>query len=383
MYYTDSRTGAARWDNPATAQGAHIGRELALSGAPDFEIGAESKLILDRDAEIVRLKAALEAKESDVDAAKRGTHRDLDRELRLRRMAEALKGQKRAKNLDAWRNEHVVAWFMELELDAYVPALVESRVDGLLLLNMDEDDFRELGVVKRLHQRKLDVALRKYKVRYERQQHGGDSSLDVGDDDDDVDEDDSDSPSSESSRSSAPAQEVGGDVDEDDLLPTEEELLELNLDRANVQIEVIFPGDEETYPRVGDVVRCHYICTLAGKPDVHVENTRRRRTPFEFVLGIGQVIRGWERGVLQMSFGERSRVTVSAAYAYGAEGRLPLIPPNADLVFDMELIRWRPRKVWTKPLLQQPGLSERPYEDDDDPGDVEESLDSDNEYDDG
>ena len=53
--------------------------------------------------------------------------------------------------------------------------VLASKVDGLLLLNMDEDDFRELGITKRLHQRKIDIALKKYKLRYERREAGGDA----------------------------------------------------------------------------------------------------------------------------------------------------------------------------------------------------------------
>ncbi|EGB09880.1 hypothetical protein AURANDRAFT_8873, partial [Aureococcus anophagefferens] len=105
-----------------------------------------------------------------------------------------------------------------------------------------------------------------------------------------------------------------------------------------VQIEVLFPGDEETYPQIGDVVRCHYVCKLhdGGK---EIENTRKSKRTFEFVLGIGQVIRGWDRGVLQMSFGERSKLTISPEYGYGSDGVKPLIPPNAKLIFDLELLR--------------------------------------------
>ncbi|KAH8059016.1 peptidyl-prolyl cis-trans isomerase [Aureococcus anophagefferens] len=266
------------------------------------ELGPDSALIVSRDEEIKALKARLEEKEAEIEEVKQGTYEQLGKEVRLKRMADALKGQKRAKNFDEWRNEHVVAWFLELDLEEHVPSLLASKVDGLLLLNMDEDDFKELGITKRLHQRRID------------------------DDDveDDMDDDESQGASSSSSSSSenddlGPEVLAADDVDEDDLLPTEEELLELKQDRDNVQIEVLFPGDEETYPQIGDVVRCHYVCKLhdGGK---EIENTRKSKRTFEFVLGIGQVIRGWDRGVLQMSFGERSKLTISPEYGYGSDG---------------------------------------------------------------
>jgi FKBP-type peptidyl-prolyl cis-trans isomerase len=55
-------------------------------------------------------------------------------------------------------------------------------------------------------------------------------------------------------------------------------------------------------------------------------------------IGVGDVIRGWEEGVAQMSKGERAKLTCPPDYAYGAKGMAPVIPENATLVFDVELI---------------------------------------------
>jgi len=62
-----------------------------------------------------------------------------------------------------------------------------------------------------------------------------------------------------------------------------------------------------------------------------------------------------------MSVGERSKIKISAEYAYGKPGLFPIIPPDADLVFDLTLLGFRARAEWIKPLIQQPGLSEKPY----------------------
>ena len=53
-----------------------------------------------------------------------------------------------------------------------------------------------------------------------------------------------------------------------------------------------------------------------------------RHRPFEFVVGTGQVIRGWDVAIRQFSFGERSKVSVTAKYAYGSKGYPPAVPPN-------------------------------------------------------
>ena len=147
-YYTNVRTNEVRWDNPAEA--------LSLIKAEDAapELGPDSQLIVSKDSEIERLKKEVEDAKREAYEAKTSTHAKLDKDLRLERMANALKGQKRSRHFDEWRNEHIVAWFLEMDLEEYVPAVLASKVDGLLLLNMDEDDFRELGITKRLHQRK-------------------------------------------------------------------------------------------------------------------------------------------------------------------------------------------------------------------------------------
>jgi FKBP-type peptidyl-prolyl cis-trans isomerase len=61
------------------------------------------------------------------------------------------------------------------------------------------------------------------------------------------------------------------------------------------------------------------------------------KQPFQFTLGGGQVIQGWDRGVLGMKVGERRRLTIPADLAYGAQGSPPKIGPNEALIFDIDL----------------------------------------------
>lgn len=96
-------------------------------------------------------------------------------------------------------------------------------------------------------------------------------------------------------------------------------------------------GDGRTFPKVGDTLTMHYIGRLS-KDDTQFDSSRDRGTPFTFTIGEGEVIKGWDEGVMKMSVGERGILQVPAAKGYGARGAGGKIPPNADLYFDVELL---------------------------------------------
>eukprot|EP01102_Stenamoeba_stenopodia_P002266 TRINITY_DN12062_c0_g1_i1.p1 TRINITY_DN12062_c0_g1~~TRINITY_DN12062_c0_g1_i1.p1 ORF type:complete len:111 (+),score=21.62 TRINITY_DN12062_c0_g1_i1:78-410(+) len=100
--------------------------------------------------------------------------------------------------------------------------------------------------------------------------------------------------------------------------------------------QVLTPGDGKTFPKPGNTVRVHYTGTLLDGTRFDCSRTKGR--PFEFQIGRGNVIQGWDEGVLQMSVGERSKLTISSDYAYGPDGIPGVIPRNATLVFDVELL---------------------------------------------
>ena len=102
-----------------------------------------------------------------------------------------------------------------------------------------------------------------------------------------------------------------------------------------LQIETLTAGDSMT-AEAGKRVSVHYEGRLADGSVF--DASRPRGQPFAFTIGAGQVIRGWEEGVDGMQVGESRRLTIPPELGYGAEGAGDVIPPNATLVFEIELL---------------------------------------------
>jgi len=106
---------------------------------------------------------------------------------------------------------------------------------------------------------------------------------------------------------------------------------------SGLEIEFLSKPDAcDRVARNGDMLEMHYTGTLEdGKK---FDSSRDRSEPFKFQIGVGQVIKGWEEGVMGMCVGEQRRLIVPAALGYGDQGAGDIIPGGATLYFDVELM---------------------------------------------
>ena len=102
--------------------------------------------------------------------------------------------------------------------------------------------------------------------------------------------------------------------------------------------EVVGTGQEA---KKGDMVSVHYTGTL--KDGKKFDSSKDRGRPFSFPLGAGRVIKGWDEGVAGMKVGGKRKLIIPANLAYGPQGMPPVIPPNAELTFEVELLQVGPK----------------------------------------
>ncbi len=110
-------------------------------------------------------------------------------------------------------------------------------------------------------------------------------------------------------------------------------------DTKGVKITVIKEGNGQT-AKSGDTVAMNYTGTLSDGTvfDSNVDPKFNHVQPFVFTIGAGQVISGWDIGVAGMKIGEKRKLVIEPEFAYGEAGAGGVIPPNATLSFDVELI---------------------------------------------
>ena len=116
--------------------------------------------------------------------------------------------------------------------------------------------------------------------------------------------------------------------------------MSLTMTSTGLQYEDITVGDGAE-AKAGDHVSVHYTGWLQnedGSAGAKFDSSKDRNQPFEFPLGAGHVIKGWDQGVQGMKIGGKRTLVIPSALGYGPRGAGGVIPPNATLIFEVELL---------------------------------------------
>lgn len=125
-------------------------------------------------------------------------------------------------------------------------------------------------------------------------------------------------------------------TDEQTQVSIQDQESKTNENNMGLDIKVTQEGSGERMTKIGDTIFVHYTGKLMD--GTKFDSSVDRGTPFEFTIGKGMVIQGWEQGLLDMKVGEKRTLTIPAEMGYGARGAGGTIPPNATLIFDVELV---------------------------------------------
>ena len=114
---------------------------------------------------------------------------------------------------------------------------------------------------------------------------------------------------------------------------------EITTCKSGLKYQTLKPGINDKSPKAGDTVAVHYAGWLEenGKLGRKFDSSVDRGEKFKFRVGVGNVIKGWDEGVLGMKIGEKRRLFIPHDLAYGEKGIAGVIPPKATLIFDVEL----------------------------------------------
>eukprot|EP00596_Hydrurales_sp_CCMP1899_P002065 CAMPEP_0119035170 /NCGR_PEP_ID=MMETSP1177-20130426/2125_1 /TAXON_ID=2985 /ORGANISM="Ochromonas sp, Strain CCMP1899" /LENGTH=487 /DNA_ID=CAMNT_0006993123 /DNA_START=121 /DNA_END=1581 /DNA_ORIENTATION=+ len=338
-YFVDNQTKRTSWS------------ASAWKSRQQIPMPVEDTLLLTSQAKIRELEDMVKKRDLEIIDIRKKRYEELEPQVMIDRVKDA-KDLKRSKHMDMWSSNQLSAWFEEFKLSDYIPYIFANKMDGLLFVNLQDADWGEMKIINKIHIRKLQIMMKTYRVRYRIKKEA-----DGNDEDDDLSEY---SPSELSNMIDGEERsDDGSDFDEeeedgddarsldsyDEL--TEEQRIERDLDDQNINIEVLVAGDDLNYPLVGDIVRVRYVCSLVEGKKVLFSTKGQMKRPFvEYALGFNQVIKGFDRALPKMSIGERSKLTFTPEYAYGKIGLFPIVPPDAEISFDLTLLGFKPRAVW-------------------------------------
>jgi hypothetical protein len=145
----------------------------------EINMPPEDQMLFSSQQRIRELEEMLKSKDQEIKDIRKKRYEELEPEV-IRDKVKNAKSFKRSKNMDEWKTDELAAWFTELKMDEYIPFLFQNRVDGLLFINLSDDEWVDMGIANKFHIRKLQLILKSYRVRYQRKR----DKTEVNEDDD-------------------------------------------------------------------------------------------------------------------------------------------------------------------------------------------------------
>jgi len=118
----------------------------------------------------------------------------------------------------------------------------------------------------------------------------------------------------------------------------DEKFGKLEVTSSGLRYKILQPGAGDATPNRANLVTVHYRGELQSGQVF--DDSRKRGSPFKFRAGVGHVVKGWDEAVLTMKKGEKRLVAVPFWLGYGVNGKMPVIPPRAPMIFEIELLDW-------------------------------------------
>ncbi len=346
-YFYDRVTGQSSWDapllwrpphGPESEQAAHRGSSAGATRAGSSSQPSSAREHLEWGREHSKRRQS-----SGVGPdGQRVSTLEVDDSEEVRRRA-ARRGARGAKA--------VAAFLKAYKLDMLLDLLLREGFDDMnALIAIQESDIDELGVKRRLR-RPLFTAVLEYRKRHdivdplEERTNSSDEDKEEGKLGRDGEEEPSLEPDeaerqSKLLESKSAALEDDDDEDSDDEedegVESDHDSVKGDDDIPGVEIVSVFKGDGVHFPRKGQFALVHYVASLDN--GTIIESSRKRGRPLDFLVGARHVVPGLDKAIRRLSRGERANVTLAPELAYGPKGRPPVVPPNARIRLEVELI---------------------------------------------
>jgi hypothetical protein len=133
----------------------------------EIPMPAEDQMLFDQFQKIKAMEDALKAKDEEIKTIRKLRYEELEPQVVLDRIA-SVRNLTRSKNMDEWSIDEIGAFFVELKMEEHIPFVYQNRIDGLLFINLADDDWEDMGIKSRFQRRKLQLILKAFRFRYQK-----------------------------------------------------------------------------------------------------------------------------------------------------------------------------------------------------------------------